>query len=49
MLEWFPAYFALAALLSLLRLRLVRYAWLGGSVALLAIYAAMFGSWHFVS
>jgi hypothetical protein len=49
MLEWFPAYFALAALLSLPRLRLVRYAWLGGSVALLAIYAAMFGSWHFVS
>jgi hypothetical protein len=49
MLEWFPAYFALAALLSLPRLRLVRYAWVGGSVALLAIYAAMFGSWHFVS
>jgi hypothetical protein len=49
MLEWFPAYFALAALLSLARLRLVRYAWLGGSIALLAIYAAMFGSWHFVS
>jgi hypothetical protein len=48
-LEWFPLYFACAALLSLPRLPFVRYAWLGASVALLAIYAAMFGSWHFVS
>jgi hypothetical protein len=49
LLEWFPAYLAVAAALSLPRLRLLRYAWLGGSVVLLGIYAAMFGSWHFVS
>jgi hypothetical protein len=49
LLVWFPAYVAVAAVLSMPRLRVVRYAWLGASLILLGAYAAMFGSWHFVS
>jgi hypothetical protein len=49
LLEWFPIYFAIAVLLSRPRLRLLQPVWLIGSAALLAVYAAMFGSWHFVS
>ncbi len=49
LLEWFPLYFALAVLLSRPRLRFLQPVWLIGSAALLAAYAAMFGSWHFVS
>jgi hypothetical protein len=49
LLEWFPLYFAIAVLLSRPRLRPLQPVWLIGSTALLAVYAAMFGSWHFVS
>ncbi len=49
LLEWFPLYFAIAVLLSRRRLRFLQPVWLIGSAALLAAYAAMFGSWHFVS
>jgi hypothetical protein len=49
LLEWFPLYFALAVLLSRPGLRFLQPVWLIGSAALLAAYAAMFGSWHFVS
>jgi hypothetical protein len=31
------------------RLRILRVAWIAGSAALLAAFAAMVGSWHFVS
>jgi hypothetical protein len=49
MVEWFPAYFAVAALLSTPRRRAVLVAWLAVSCALLIAYSAMYGSGYFVS
>jgi hypothetical protein len=48
-LEWFPFFFAVAALLSPPRARFLTPLWLLASAIVLAAYAAMFGSWHYVS
>jgi hypothetical protein len=46
--EWFPFFFAVATLLGARRARFLPL-WLIASTVLLAAYAAMFGSWHYVS
>jgi hypothetical protein len=48
-LEWFPFFFAVAALLSSPRARFLTPLWLLASAIVLAAYAAMFGSWHYVA
>ncbi len=48
-LEWFPLFFAVASLLRPSRAWLLTPLWLVASAVVLAAYAAMFGSWHYVS
>jgi hypothetical protein len=48
-LEWFPFFFAIAALLRPSRAWFLTPLWLVASAVVLAAYAAMFGSWHYVS
>jgi hypothetical protein len=48
-LEWFPFFFAIAVLLRPARAWFLTPLWLIASAVLLAAYAAMFGSWHYVS
>jgi hypothetical protein len=49
MLEWFPLFFAIATLLRPARAWFLTPLWLVASAVVLAAYAAMFGSWHYVS
>jgi hypothetical protein len=48
-LEWFPFFFAIATLLRPSRAWFLTPLWLIASAVVLAAYAAMFGSWHYVS
>jgi hypothetical protein len=48
-LEWFPLFFAVASLLRPSRAWFLTPLWLVASAVVLAAYAAMFGSWHYVS
>ncbi len=48
-LEWFPLFFAIATLLRPARAWFLTPLWLIASAIVLAAYAAMFGSWHYVS
>ena len=48
-LEWFPLFFAVATLLRPPRPWFFAPLWLLASAILLAAYAAMFGSWHYVA
>ncbi len=48
-LEWFPLFFAIAVLLRPPRPWFLTPLWLLASAVVLAAYAAMFGSWHYVS
>ena len=48
-LEWFPLFFAVATLLRPARAWFLTPLWLIASALVLAAYAAMFGSWHYVS
>jgi hypothetical protein len=48
-LEWFPLFFAIAVLLRPSRVWFLTPLWLLASAVVLAAYAAMFGSWHYVS
>jgi hypothetical protein len=48
-LEWFPFFFAIATLLRPSRAWFLTPLWLFASAVVLAAYAAMFGSWHYVS
>jgi len=47
--EWFPFFFAVAALLRPARAWFLTPIWLIASSLFLAAYAAAFGSWHYVS
>ena len=48
-LEWFPFFFAIAMVLRPARAWFLTPLWLLASAVVLAAYAAMFGSWHYVS